>query len=375
VLLFFILGLMAKPMLVTLPFVLLLLDYWPLSRFQAGQSHTYQSSPDEHLDMHRRHAGIPWLIIEKVPLLMLSVAASFLVYVTEQHFGALASLESFPLESRFSNTLISYTAYLGKTFIPLDLAAFYPYPGNWPLWQVMLSGFILLAVSFFVLHYAKRFPYLAVGWLWYLGVLMPVIGIIQIGSTAMADRFTYLPLIGIFLIIVYGSSDFMKNRKNWFLILMCAVIVMMSLLSWIQIQYWQNNTTLFYRAIQVTKNNYKALHVLGITYHRQGDDNKAIDCLTESIRLKPDESRVHNDLGVVYMGQRRFRDAQRQFTAALKLRPDNVNAINNMGAALASQGMHKEAVQYFREALRIDPNDKSAMENLEKITQWSRRHR
>jgi hypothetical protein len=363
---FFLLGLMAKPMLVSLPLVLLLIDYWPLNRFRGAQSHAY---PGPAVPEGRKGvpAALSTLILEKVPLALLSGAASWLVYATQQHFGALASPEVFPVPNRMANAVVSYGAYLAKTIFPWGLAAFYPYPGHWPLWRVLLSGFVLLTLSVWSLRYARRLPYLAVGWLWFLGVLLPVIGLVQIGSAAMADRFTYLPLVGIFLMMVWGSFDCPGRTRQAAFLLMGAALILWSCLSWMQVQYWQNDVTLFRRAIQVTDGNYKAMHILGLAYHRQGDDTRALDFLTESIRLKPDESRVHNDLGVVYMGQKRFRDAQREFTLALRLRPDNVKAINNLGAALASQGITEEAEKYFNAALRWEPENKDAMDNLRKI--------
>lgn len=372
VLLFYILGMMAKPMLVTLPFVLLLIDYWPLNRFPVGQSHMYLSNAGDKPDIHVNETGIKCLILEKIPLLLIAVSASCLVYVTQQRFNALASLESFPLDSRIANAVVSYAAYLTETILPLGLAAFYPHPGSWPLPTVILSGGLLLLISAFALGYARRFPYLAVGWLWYLGVLVPVIGLIQIGSAAMADRFTYIPLIGIFVVSVWGCADLLKNRKHLFLTSMVAVIAILSILSWFQVRYWHDSMTLFQRAAQVTRNNYKALHILGLAYHRIGDDSKAAVFINESIRIKPDDSRAHNDLGIIYMAQGKFGDAQNEFTMALKLRPDNLTALNNLGAAVASQGKAAKALHYFQEVLRLDPNNGSARANLEKARQSAR---
>jgi len=361
----FILGLMAKPMVVTLPFVLLLLDYWPLGRFPSAQLPRADSF--EEPAGVRKSSTLFQLVLEKIPLLCLAVSASILALVTQSSFGALSSLESFPFDSRIANAAVSYAGYIGMMIWPSGLSVFYPHPGYWPVWKIVLSGVILLAISLLALRASRRYPYVAVGWLWYLVTLLPVIGIIQLGSFAMADRFTYLSLIGLFIMITWGVSDFFANRKHkryLLLIPFSLILTILSLCTWIHLDYWKNDVSLFSRAMEATRYNHKALHVLGMAYHRQGNHDEAVKYLSLSICIKPDESRAHNDLGVVYMGQQRFKDAEREFAAAVKLRPDNVKAINNLGVVLASQGKLEEAIGHFREAKRLAPEYESAKNNL-----------
>jgi tetratricopeptide (TPR) repeat protein len=367
-------GLMAKPILVTLPFVLLLLDYWPLNRFSIHQSDPQPSLPGDGKKEGTKREGVSRLILEKIPLLLLAALASTLAFLTEQRAEALSSITSYPVSYRITNALVSYWIYAAKAVWPHNLAAFYPHPGLWPIPDIFLATLFLLTVIIIALYWRKRFPYIAVGWFWFLGTLVPVIGIIQIGSQAMADRHSYIPLIGFFLAVTWAAGDFFRKRNDAKLlpaISALAAIIIFSACSWIQVSYWKSTFALFQHAVEVTKDNYKALHGLGWAYHSQGDDAKAIALIRESIRLKSD-ARAHNDLGVIYMGRKEFREAEREFTASLKLKPHNPQYLNNIGAALASQGKTEEAIPYFREAIHIQPDYKGARDNLLKALQPSR---
>lgn len=368
VIVLFILGLMSKPMLVTLPFVLLLLDYWPLNRFPRPLSNNYglyaETGPE------KKPISIFQLLLEKAPLLFLAVMASVLVFAAQKKFHALSSLDSFPLDSRVANALVSYAGFIIKTFWPKDLSVFYPHPGYWPMWKVVLSGLALLTASIYAYFASKRYPYVAVGWLWYLGVLIPVIGLVQIGSFAMADRFSYLSIIGIFIIAVWGLKDLTNSLNCPKYVFPAAALVVLAFLSVLasrQVDYWQNDVTLFTRAMEVTRNNYKAMHVLGMSYNRQGNHELALKYLTESIREKPDDSSARNDLGVVYLGQKRFREAEQELNESLRIRPDNFKALNNLGVSLALQGKKSEALVKFREALKLQPGYKNAQDNMARI--------
>ena len=358
----FVLGLMAKPTLVTLPFVLLLLDWWPLRRVrgETAMMETRATGPT--------FAGtsIPGLVAEKLPLLLLVVLAAVLTYVAESRAGALSPLDAFPLMVRIENALVSYAAYLWKTVWPADLAVYYPHPGARPWMLVVLSGLMLAVITLWFGSRWRSRPYGIVGWLWFLGVLVPVIGIVQIGFIAMADRYAYIPQIGLFIIAVWGGADLLDKRtakKAVSFVLAFCVLATLAFLSRQQMDTWQNTATLFQQALRVTGENSKAHHGMGMAYQRQGKSDLAVAHLTESLRIRK-EARAHNDLGVVLMSRERFAEAERQFRESLRLEPGNARYHNNLGSALASQGRLEEAARYFREALRIDPDYVSPRKNL-----------
>jgi len=355
VLLAFILGLMSKPMLVTLPFVLLLLDYWPLGRFAGGKGKTN---------------AVVFLVIEKLPLIFLSICVGLITYYSEDKFGALSSLNRFPLDIRIGNALVSYGIYIQKTFWPVGLSIFYPHPGAWPLWQIMLSGLLLLFMTGIVFANKKTFPYLLVGWLWFIVTLAPVIGLIQLGTIAGADRYTYIPLIGIFIMIAWLVPDLLKtinHKKRILMILFFTAIALSAVVSRFQIQHWQDSFSVFQHALNVTEGNYKAQHGLGMVYFHRGDNSKAIFHLSESLKML-ENNRARNDLGVVLMKQDRVAEAEVHFRQSIKTNLQNANAHNNLGAALARQGKYGEAISEFKKALGINPFYQGAKDNLRRAT-------
>ncbi len=355
-------GLMAKPTLVTLPFVLLLLDWWPLRRVRPEPALVeVQAAGPPYAG-----ASLPRLVAEKLPLLFLSVLAATIVYVAERNAGALSPLEAFPLAVRFENALVSYAAYLGKTVWPADLAVYYPHPGAWPLGRVVVSGALLTALTLAFGCLMKSRPYGIVGWLWYLGVLVPVIGMVQIGFIAMADRYAYVPQIGLFIIAAWGVPDLlekMPGKKAVLAALALCTVAAFIFVSQHQMKTWQNTLTVFQQALRVTSDNSKAHHGLGMAYFRQGRADLALAHLAESLRIRK-EDRVFNDLGTVLMGQQRFAEAELQFREADRLKPGTARYANNLGASLAAQGRLEEAVRHFREALLLDPDYATAKKNL-----------
>jgi tetratricopeptide (TPR) repeat protein len=355
----YLLGLMAKPMIVTLPFVLLLLDVWPLRRdaVQFGIVGVRKFS----------RASWTWLILEKIPLLILSAGFSALAYWAEFRAGALSPGDFYSWADRVANALVSYTSYLHLLFWPAGLAPFYPHPGQWPGGQVLLSGIVLAAITIAVFVLARRHPWLGVGWLWYLGVLVPVSGIVQIGNIAMADRFMYIPLIGPAVMLAWGVPDLLGRPGAGRKAAVLAGVLLLSIcamLSWYQTSYWKNTETLFRHTLEVTQKNYKAHHALGLALHERGLSVEAIRHLGISLELRED-SRARNDLGVALMGAGRFGEAEAQFRRAVALRPATAKYWNNLGAAVASQDRPSEAVSLFREALRLAPDYGEARRNLE----------
>ncbi|HOI73137.1 MAG TPA: tetratricopeptide repeat protein [Syntrophales bacterium] len=355
----FLLGLMAKPMIVTLPFVLLLLDAWPLRRDEATLG----------IVGRREFSRVSWgrLILEKVPLLAISAGFSILAYQAEFRAGALGPDAVYPLADRIANALVSYTAYLRHLFLPTGLAPFYPHPGQWPAGQVLLSGVVLAAISIAVFALARRRPWLGVGWLWYLGTLVPVSGIVQIGNIAMADRFMYIPLVGPAIMLAWGASGGSGRPGAGRRIAVPAGILILAacaLLSWYQASHWKSTETLFRHTLEVTERNDKAHHALGLALHERGLSIDAIRHLEASLALRED-ARARNDLGVALMGAGRLKDAEAQFRKVVVLRPAVAKYWNNLGAAVASQDRPSEAVPLFREALRLQPDYREARRNLE----------
>ena len=362
-LLFFAMGLMAKPMLVTLPFVLLLVDYWPLNRLQFGQPRN-----DNNLRIIKSSTGrVLW---EKIPFFALTAISCVLTFLAQQKAGALKTLDIIPLKIRTANALISYISYIGKMIWPHNFAVFYPHPGIIPMWQVVGAGLslaCLTVLSAMLFRAGRRFPYCAVGWLWYLGTLVPVIGLVQVGSQAMADRYTYIPLIGLFIMISWGFYDVVRGWKNRHIVLAISTgVVLLALMActWFQVGLWKNSTMLFKHALNVTDNNYKAHNLLGIALEGQGRLTDALRHYSEALRIKPDYAEAQYNIGTILMRQGRLTDALRHYSEALRIKPDYADAHNNLGVALARQGRLKEAINHFYEALRIKPDFSHAHSNL-----------
>ena len=351
VIVFFILGLMAKPMLITLPFVLLLLDYWPLNRFQSGRSGGGGGSKQQNSLALR-------LIWEKIPLFVLAAASSVVTLLAQQNFGAIGSFDTYPLGVRISNTLISYASYIEKMIWPYNLAVFYPYTRtiSWPM--LAWSSLFFLSVFFLAIKTLKAHPWFAVGWLWYVVTLVPVIGLVQIGSQAMADRYTYVPLIGIFIIIAWGIPELMagwrlKRTASAIMALACLSVLMG--MTWMQAGYWRNSVRLFEHTLDVTDNNYMAHNSLGVALSAGGRTAQATDHFHEALRIYPRYVAGHISLGIELSNQGRRAEAIRHFHEALEINPESVGAHINLAAILASEGRTSEAIQHLDKALEINP--------------------
>jgi Tfp pilus assembly protein PilF len=364
VMLSFALGLMSKPMLVTLPFVLLLLDYWPLGRLtSAGHSAS--------IFAHISWKGIPRLFLEKVPLLVLAAASSIMTYVAQASKAATAPLDHFPLGERASNALVSYVLYLVRTVWPASLAVFYPHPSSIgkqiPMWQTLASAGIFAAVTLLALFWGRIYPYLTVGWLWYAGTLVPVIGIIQVGSQAMADRYTYVPLIGIFIAIAWGVPELLgrwRYPRAVLSVLGTAVILGLSVATWAQTAHWRDNASLYTHAIAVTQKNWLAWNNLGNHYLRDGDIRQALASFQEALRIKPDYADAWYNAGVAFGRLEDYPRAIAFYRESLRLDPDNADGWVNRGAAHQNIGQHSQAIACYESALRLRPADVIALRNL-----------
>ena len=358
--LFFGLGLMAKPMLVTLPFVLFLLDFWPLARLRGGQL-----NQENHPNISQSSLGR--LVLEKVPFLALAVVSSVVTLLAKQRGGALELVDMIPLKIRISNALISYLAYIGKMIWPHNLAVLYPYPSTISGWKVIGATVFLTCLTVLLIRAAQRFPYLVVGWLWYLGTLVPVIGLVQVGSQAMADRFSYVPLIGLFIMIAWGVPELFRGwryRRLVYALSTSILLLILMISTWLQVRYWKNSIVLFTHTIKVTSNNWLAHNNLGVALYRQGRPQEAIGHYSEALRIQPDHAGAHYNLGIVLAVLARLDEAIVHYFEALRIRPGHANTHNNLGLALFRKGKFEEAIGQYSSALQINPEHAGAHHNL-----------
>jgi tetratricopeptide (TPR) repeat protein len=344
----FALGLMAKPMLVTLPFVLLLLDVWPLGR---------TAEP-----FARRR-----LIVEKLPLVGLALASSVVTVLVQQHAGAIKGLGVLPFDRRLATAVLAYVTYAARTVWPSGLAAIYPYPASSRWWPILGAIAVLAAASALALRAAPRHPYLPVGWFWYLGTLVPVLGLVQVGSQPWADRYTYIPAIGLFIIVAWGTVDLLARWPRRDLLLAAAATVVLAgcaISARTQVGYWRNSVALWEHALEVTAGNHRAESNLAHALARQGRLDEAVARYVAALRIEPDFAEAHNNLGLVLADQGKVGEAMSHYSEALRVLPDYLEAHNNLGVALMGGGRDTEAIRHFSEAVRIDPTVAVSHNNL-----------
>ncbi len=359
VLLVFFMGLMAKPMLVTLPFVLLLLDYWPLCRFQFGQLGSESNS--------QQLSAVFRLVLEKLPFFIIIAIISVVTFLTQKEGGVMAPFDFLPVRIRIANTLVFYISYIGKMILPINLAVLYPYPMMQSLWKVTAAGLFLVVISLLAYRTNRQHPYFIVGWLWYIGTLIPVIGFVLIGPHGMADRYTYIPFIGLFIVIVWGVPELVaqwRHRKIWLATLATVVLTILMAMTLKQVAYWENSITLFEHTLKITSKNYVAHFNLGAALYNQGRTEEAIEHYLQALRIKPDYVNAHNNLGVALYNQDRTEEAIEHYLQALRIKPDYEKAHNNLGNALFNQGLTEEAIEHYLQALRIKPDYVDAHYNL-----------
>jgi Flp pilus assembly protein TadD len=379
------LGLLAKPMLVTWPFVMLLLDYWPLRRFQKSE-------------VRRRRSVLHGLVVEKIPLFALVAASAVVTSVALSHLGAVRTFTEAPVTLRLSNVLVSYAKYLLLAFWPNGLAVFYPFPRTGvPAWQIIGAALLLIAITAFCFFQRKIRPYLIVGWLWFMGTLVPVIGLVQVGAQTMADRYFYIPSIGLFIAIVFGLADIAERQRvaPWLSAAIANVVLLVfATLTDAQIHRWHDSFTLFKhaltvapsnviaednlglamhkngqldeaaahfeKALQIQPNDYTALLTMGVTRFHQGRVPEAIEYAQATIRSEPDAPRAHNLLGMALAKQNRNEAALDEVRRASELAPKDAEIRNNLGLALARLGRIPEAINEFHEAVRLEPKKAAA---------------
>jgi protein O-mannosyl-transferase len=408
VFLLFAFGLMSKSMLVTLPFVLLLLDYWPLERFKLGRSEVKfkATQKDKYFDGKK---NILKLVLEKFPLLILSALCSIvtLILLKKARVGESATQDQLSILTILTNVMISYFDYIWKMLWPKGLAILYAHPGNTlAAWKGVLCGIALLIITIISIKLIKKAPYFAIGWFWYLGTLIPVIGFIRLGNHLIADRYAYLPLIGIFVIIAWGVPELLKEwyyRKNVLKVSAGILILTLMLITWIQVSHWKNSITVFKHAIKVTDKKYpnfavihnnlgntlfadlrieeaidhlkmavdinpsyiKAHQNLGIALFADQKIEEAIDHLKMAIKLSPNHAQVHYNLGIALFANQKIEKAISYYKTAIKLKPNYTKAHYNLGYALLQKGEIKEAAYHFRATLKLRPNFVEARDKLE----------
>ena len=342
-------GLMAKPMLVTLPFVLLLIDYWPLDRIQLGGQNHRKARPSTKLPAGR-------LIVEKIPLFVLILASSIITFVVQQKGGAMHEGERFSFTVRAANASISYLTYITKMVWPARLTMFYPHPGDSvSISYAAFSAVVLVVITIGVIRYARSRRYLPVGWFWYMGTLVPVIGLVQVGHQAMSDRYSYVPLSGLFIIIAWGLPELLEKwRYRKYALPASALMVMITLAvcSHFQQRYWKNSITLCEHALAVTENNYKAHFCMTELLREQGRFEEAIWHNSESVRIKPDYLEAINGLGLSFYDVGRIDEAITCYRKALEINPKLAAAHVNLGVALVRKGNFAEAVWHYNQALK-----------------------
>jgi pentatricopeptide repeat protein len=362
----FALGLLAKPMLVTLPFVLLLLDYWPLGRLHPPTKATTgrrkavpaASSWDRRLALR--------LVLEKVPLLALTAISSILTLVAQK--TGMMALEKISFFYRFTNALVAYVRYLGKTFWPVNLAVFYPHPGNGlHLWQAAGAGLFLTGVTYLILKNGREHPYLPVGWFWFLGTLVPAIGLVQVGDQAMADRYTYIPLIGIFIILAWGAKELTAKWRVERIAVPLGVAVLLVLLiplARVQVGYWRNSVMLFEHAAAVTENNYLAYNMLISGYAKEKKFDRALDMFGKAIQARSSPAEAYFRIGLVYGEQNMFDKAEGAIRKAIQYKANDGRFYYALGGVLAGKGKIDEAIAMYEKAIQFKPHFADAYNNL-----------
>jgi tetratricopeptide (TPR) repeat protein len=351
---FFALSLMSKTMLVTLPFLLLLLDYWPLRRFESA---TCNLKP----------ATFWRLVREKLPFLALTVFTGLLTVLAEERVDALPSVTLLPLKVRLANALLSYGCYLWQTVWPVNLAIYYPFPKTFPIAWMVVVGLVVVTISILALWQFRRWPHLAVGWFWYVVTLLPVIGLIQVGGHAHADRYTYVPLIGVFLALAWSAE---RVWTRWRLpkilagVLAATILFVCLLRTANQLRYWHNSGTLFRHALAVTEKSYVAYGNLGVFLAEVGEVDAGLTNLQKAVQLNPGNFCSLNAIGRILFCRKQDSEAAEVFERSLKIKPDNAEALAHLGMIAAAQGRLPEAIDKFRQALRSDPTELTALKNL-----------
>jgi Flp pilus assembly protein TadD len=401
-----VLGLMAKPILVTWPFVMLLLDYWPLRRLQSAEGKG-QSEPVSDQPAHRSlgeggQSAVRDVVLEKIPLFVISAASCVITLIAQSRGGAVRTFTDAPVTLRLSNALVSYANYVLLALWPNDLAVYYPFaPAGIPPWQIIGAGLLLIGITAFCVSQWKARPYLIVGWLWFVGTLIPVIGFVQVGGQTMADRYFYIPSIGLFIAIVFGAANIAQTRRlpaSFSVGMIAVVLLVFATLTTAQIRRWRDSITLFQHTLAVTPPNlpieYNLAHALGeqgrydeaaahfmnalqikpdffdgllnmgVTRAQQGQTAEAVEYYQRAIAVEPNSAKAHAELGVALAKQNRTEAALDELSKASELAPNDADVHTNLGLVLARLGKVQEAIDELHQAVWFNPNSAEAHNNL-----------
>ena len=350
----FALGLMSKPMLVTAPLILLLLDLWPLKRVQNSEAETFPGK------------GLGSLLAEKVPFFTLAAADGLVTFWAQSQAGAVKELGELPLLERTANGLISYWRYIGKLFWPVDLSVFYPFPSGWPLWQVTVAALTLVASCWLVTDWRRRFPHLFLGWFWYLVTLTPVVGFLQTGIQSMADRYSYIRFIGMFITISWSAGRVAQRwRVREVLVGTSAILVLLlGIAARAQLQFWTSSESLFRHALAVTRDNALAYHCLGSALAARGDREAAVAEFQRAIQIRSDYHDAEVSLAITLGELGRAAESEARFQSALRRKPADLQARFQFAIALAMEGKFQEAAGQYQEVVRAKPDFAQAQNNF-----------
>jgi protein O-mannosyl-transferase len=358
-------GLLCKPMLVTLPCVLLLMDFWPLERIKRSPSFRIQDN------IH--------LILEKIPLFALSIIWTQLSSLSMQRLNVEIPIDQNPIDIRIANAIITYVKYIQKIVWPYNLAIYYPFPQSMPpTWQIIFALIFLSLMTFLMFSFLKNMPWLTIGWLWYFGTLIPVIGLLQNGLwPEMADRWAYIPTIGLFIIIAWGVPALLAGlQKEKFVISMfsAAFLIIIVITTWNQIKYWSSNQKLFSHAIEVTKNNPVSQYNLANEFQNEKNYLKAINHYNEALKMKPDAAKIHNNLGNAYAKIKKYEKAITHYNESLKLESDVSDTHNNIGNAFLHLSQFEKALYHYTKAIQIDPKSETSYFNMGLLLEKQNKH-
>lgn len=378
---FFVLSLMAKPMLVTLPFLLLLVDIWPLRRWKLWPIESTTSAeaevPDAARPRHLEQASIAphQIILEKVPLLVVGAVFCVVAIISQQAARNISSLSTFSFGTRIANAVVGYDLYLEKLFAPVKLAVFYPHPGHWRAAVVAMSAILLAIVTGTAITLRRKHPWLLVGWLWFIGTLVPVIGLIQVGLQSIADRYAYIPSVGIFIMIAWSIPAPLSSsaQRTWFA-LASACIGLLSLMTWVQVSYWRDSRTLFTHALAVTHGNFIAHQNLGDVLEREKNFAAALEQYRTAATERPGYGRIHENIANILLKQGRYQDALAELNYAIYRDPFSSTAFNNAGSIMLAGKQYEEAAKHLQRAVELDPDNVAAHINygtaLVKLERW-----
>ena len=366
----FVLGLMAKPMLVSLPFLLLLLDIWPLRRWRLWPMECEGATGLEPKPASR-------ILLEKLPLFLIATIFCIIALVSQRVEHNISDVVALPLSSRVANAIVGYDSYFEKLIAPINLAVFYPHPGHWRLVVVAMSAVLLLIITAVTMLYRRQRPWLLIGWLWFIVTLIPVIGLVQVGWQSIADRYSYIPSIGIFIMAAWSIPLTEKSPAlRVSIATACAVVVVFVVMTWRQISYWQNSRTLFEHAAQVTQGNFVAHQNLGNALEAEKDIDAALELyrLSAAERPKYAKTSIHENIANVLIQQQRYQDALAELRQAIEINPFSSAAFNSMGSIMLIMGQNEDAAKDFQSAAKFDADNIPARINygtvLVRLGRW-----